>query len=116
MLKIADQLARVDELAHVFTNMKAKLLQDHDPRIKETEEQLRMIAERCRDIENAQERMGQRVDQIEEVQKEQEMVNSARIQTVESDNKEFCLNVIRDMEYMEMKLIEAVQKDTILII
>jgi archaellum component FlaC len=36
-----------------------------------------------------------------------------RIDTVADDMRNFGLNVINDMEYMEQKLIEAFQRDTI---
>jgi hypothetical protein len=48
-----------------------------------------------------------RVDTVESDQKEQEMYARVRILQIETESKEFCVNVIRDMEYMEQKLIDA---------
>ena len=44
------------------------------------------------------------------------MYARVRIQQIETESKEFCTNVIRDMEYMEQKLIDALQIDTIKLI
>lgn len=60
--------------------------------------------------------MAGRVDIVESDQKEQEMYARVRIQQIETESKEFCTNIIRDMEYMEQKLIDAVQIDTIKLI
>ena len=97
----------------VFTNLKAKLLQDHEPRILEIEAQLRESKESQADQAHALDRVAIRVETVESDQKEQEMYARVRIQQIEAESKEFCTNVIRDMEYMEQKLIDALQIDTI---
>lgn len=51
--------------------------------------------------------MAGRVDTVESDLKEHEMYARVRIQQIETESNEFCTNVIRDMEYMEQKLIDA---------
>lgn len=56
------------------------------------------------------------MEHLEVEGKQRDLENKVRIEQLDDDMRNFCLHVIQDIDYMEKKLIEALQRDTIALI